>query len=43
MLGGFSIKPETIKNKTDMKPITEEITKLGLYNDDILKIFEDMK
>jgi hypothetical protein len=41
MLGGFSIKPETIKNKIDMKPITEEITSLCLYNDNIIKIFED--
>jgi hypothetical protein len=41
MLGGFGIKPETIKNKAAMKPITAEITKLGLYHDAIVKVFED--
>jgi hypothetical protein len=40
-MGGFGIKPETIKNKAAMKPITAEITKLGLCHGAIVKVFED--
>jgi hypothetical protein len=43
MQEGFSIKPETIKNKTLMEPISEQIKKLALLNDNIIEIYKKKK
>jgi hypothetical protein len=42
MVGGFQLKPNDIKNKVLMKPVTEEINILANYCDDIVKIFNDI-
>lgn len=40
MEGGFGLKPEVIKNKEKMKPISEKITELANICDDILEVFK---
>ena len=42
MEGGFNVKPEVIKNKARMKPISDKIMALSRYCDDILNVFTDL-
>ena len=43
MEGGFSLPPEAIQDSVRMKPVCEEIRKLGDYYDEIFTVFQKEK